>query len=168
MYKLIIFLCIMQGVFSYEERLERAREDLRVEKWKHVGTLRMPEFWKSRANELEARLKMYAALGEARDTGHQPGGDVGVHVQGDSGLESLARAVIDLGEATTRDFSAVKGGDEDPTCQTTAHILSATCDAQDTATRIVDATASLDGCDDVGDAPLCSEPHVSPPLKLKT
>ncbi|KAJ8435706.1 hypothetical protein Cgig2_002663 [Carnegiea gigantea] len=73
--------------------------------------------------ELEARLKMYAAPSEAQDIGHQPGGDVGEDVQSDNGLESLARAVTNLGEATTHELSAVKGGEEDATCQTTADIL---------------------------------------------
>jgi len=147
-------------VLSYEERLERAREELRAEKEKHVDTLRMLEFWKSRANELEARLKMYAALGEARDTGHQPGGDVGEDVQSDSRLKSLARAVTDFGEAIVHKFSVVKGGEEDATCQTTADIPGASCDAQSTPPRMADAAVPVDDHDDVGDAPQCSEPHV--------
>ncbi|KAJ8425651.1 LOW QUALITY PROTEIN: hypothetical protein Cgig2_011318 [Carnegiea gigantea] len=98
-----------EGVLSYEEQLERAREELRAEKGKH-----------SHANELEARLKMCAAPSEAQDIRHQLGGDVGVH--SNSGLESLARAVTDLREATAYDFGAVKGREEDVTCQTTAHI----------------------------------------------
>ena len=65
MYTLTIVWCLMQGMLLYEERLERAREKLRVEKGKYVDTLRMLEFWKSRANALEARLKMCAAPGEA-------------------------------------------------------------------------------------------------------
>jgi len=43
-YKLTIIWCIMQGVLSYEEHLERARKELRAEKGKHVDTLRMLEF----------------------------------------------------------------------------------------------------------------------------
>jgi len=50
----------MQGVLSYEERLEQAREELRAEKGKHVDTLRMLEFWKSRVHDLKARLKRCA------------------------------------------------------------------------------------------------------------
>ncbi|KAJ8435238.1 hypothetical protein Cgig2_015641 [Carnegiea gigantea] len=89
-------MLVPTGVLSYEERLERARDELRAEKGKHVDTLRMLEFWKSRANELEARLKMCAAPGETQNTGHQPRGDVGEDVQSDSGLESLARASTPL------------------------------------------------------------------------
>ncbi|KAJ8427850.1 hypothetical protein Cgig2_012550 [Carnegiea gigantea] len=111
-----------EGVLSYEEHLEQAHEELRAEKEKHVDTLRMLEFWKSRANELEARLKMYATPGEAQDIRHQPGGDVREDMQSDSGLESLARAVTNLGEATAHEFSAVKSGEEDATCQTIADI----------------------------------------------
>ncbi|KAJ8429560.1 hypothetical protein Cgig2_010273 [Carnegiea gigantea] len=121
------------GVLSYEERLERVREELRAEKGKHVDTLRMSEFWKSRANELEARLKMCMAPSEAHDTWHQPGGDVGVH-----------------------------GREEDATCPTTAHIPGASSNSQNTPTRIVDAAAPLNGCHDVGQAPLCCEPHIQP------
>ncbi|KAJ8429583.1 hypothetical protein Cgig2_023789 [Carnegiea gigantea] len=137
-----------EGVLSYKERLERARKELRAEKGKHVDTLGMLKFGKSHANELEARLKMCAAPGEDQDTGYQPRGDVGEDVQSDSGLESLARAVIDLGKATAHEFSAVKGGEEDATCQTTADILGASCDAQSTSLRMADATAPVDDCDD--------------------
>jgi len=85
-YTLIIVWCLMQAVLSYKERLERAREELCAKKGKHVDTLRRLEFWKSCANELEARLKMCTTLGEAQDTRHQPGGDDGEDVQSDSGL----------------------------------------------------------------------------------
>ncbi|KAJ8446521.1 hypothetical protein Cgig2_027483 [Carnegiea gigantea] len=126
-----------EGVLSYEERLQRAREELHAEKGKH-----------SRANELEARLKMCAAPCKAQDTGHQPGGDVRVDVQSDSGLESLARAITVLGEVTV-------------------HIPGASCDAQNTPPRIVDAAAPLNGCDNRGDAPQCSEPHVQPSAEVE-
>jgi len=43
-YKLIIAWCIMHGVLSYEEHLERACEDLCAKKGKHIDTLRMQEF----------------------------------------------------------------------------------------------------------------------------
>ncbi|KAJ8427145.1 hypothetical protein Cgig2_005203 [Carnegiea gigantea] len=150
-----------KGVLSYEERLKRASKELRAEKGKHVDTLRMLEFWKSRANELAARLKMCAAPGEAQDTGHQLGGDVGEDVQSDSGLEPLARAVTDLEEATAYEFSALKGGEEDATCQTTADIPGASCDAQCTPPRMADAAAPVDDCDD------CSEPHVQPSTEVE-
>ena len=119
-------------MLSYEERLEWAREELCAKKGKHVDTLRMLKFWKSSANKLEVRLKICAAPGEAQDTEHQPGGDVGENVQSDSGLESLVRVVTKLGEATTHEFSAVKGGEEDVTYQTTTDIPGASCDAQST------------------------------------
>ncbi|KAJ8431690.1 hypothetical protein Cgig2_006546 [Carnegiea gigantea] len=115
-----------------------------------------------RANELEARLKMCAAPGEARGTGHQPRGDVGEDVQSDSGLESLARVVTDLGEATAHEFNAVKGGEEDATCQTTADIPGASCDTQSMPSRMANVVAPVDDCDDIGDAPQCSELHVQP------
>ncbi|KAJ8443110.1 hypothetical protein Cgig2_030878 [Carnegiea gigantea] len=139
-------MLVPTGALSYEERLERAREELRAEKGKHVNTLRMLR---------KARLKMCAAPGEAQDTGHSPGGDVGKDVQSDSGLESLARAVTDLGEATTHEFSAVKGGEEDTTCQITTDIPGASCDAQSKPPRMVDAAALVDDCDGVWDAPQC-------------
>ena len=105
---------------------------------------------------------MCAAPGEAQDTGHQPRGDVGEDVQSDSGLESLARAVTNLGEAITHKFSAFKGGEEDATCQTTADILGVSCDAQSMPPRMADAAAPIDNCDDLGDVLQCSELHVQP------
>ncbi|KAJ8442944.1 hypothetical protein Cgig2_019517 [Carnegiea gigantea] len=110
-----------EGVLSYEECLERAREELRAEKGKH----------KSRTNELEARLNMCAP------------------------------------PATVHEFRAVKGGEEDATCQTTADIPGASCDAQSTPPRMVDAAAPVDDCDDVGDAPQCSESHVQPSIEVE-
>ncbi|KAJ8420497.1 hypothetical protein Cgig2_006807 [Carnegiea gigantea] len=53
-------------------------EELHAKKGKHVDTLRMLEFWKSRAHELEARLKRCAEPYAQQDTRHQPGGDVRV------------------------------------------------------------------------------------------
>ncbi|KAJ8434227.1 LOW QUALITY PROTEIN: hypothetical protein Cgig2_005906 [Carnegiea gigantea] len=128
-----------EGMLSYEERLERACEELRAKKGKHVDTLRMLEFWKSHAHELEARLKRCAAPAAPQDTRPQPGGDVGVDVQ--NGLDSMARAVTDVGEATVHEISLVKGVDKDATCQTTANIP--------------------------GDAPQCSEPHVQPSAEVE-
>ncbi|KAJ8425359.1 hypothetical protein Cgig2_032875 [Carnegiea gigantea] len=146
-----------EGVLSYEEHLERACAELRAEKGKHVDILRMLEFWKSHANELEATLKMYVALGEAQDIGHQSGGNVGEDVRSDSGMESLAR----------EEFSTVKCGEEDATCQTIADIPGASCDAQSTSPRMADAAAPVDDCDDVGDAPQCSEPQVQPSSEVE-
>ncbi|KAJ8435883.1 hypothetical protein Cgig2_010916 [Carnegiea gigantea] len=140
---------IGKGVLSYEEHLKRTHEELRAEKGKHVDILRMLEFWKSRANELEARLKVCAVPSQPHHIRHQPGGDVGVHVQSESGLESLAKAVNDLGEATEHDFSAVKGGKEDATCPIIEHIPGVSSDGQNTPTRIIDAATLLDGCHDV-------------------
>ncbi|KAJ8437854.1 hypothetical protein Cgig2_002988 [Carnegiea gigantea] len=154
-----------EGVLSYEERLERAREELRAKKGKDVDTLRTVEFWKSRAHEFEARLKRCAALAVPHGTWHQPGSDVGVDVQ--SGLDSMAGAVTDVGEATGHEISPVKGADEDGTCQTTADIPSATCDDQTTPQRMAEAAAPLDGCNDVGDAPQCSKPHVQPSAEVE-
>ncbi|KAJ8432869.1 hypothetical protein Cgig2_033874 [Carnegiea gigantea] len=99
-----------EGVLSSELHLEQTHEELCAEKGKHVDTLRMLEFWKSHANELEARLKMCTVPGEAQDIGHQPGGDVGEDVQSDSGLESLARVVTDLGEAAAHDLVRLRVG----------------------------------------------------------
>ena len=61
MHMLIIGWSSMQGGLSYEEHLERAREELHAKKGKHVDTLRMLEFWKNCPHELEARLKRCAA-----------------------------------------------------------------------------------------------------------
>ncbi|KAJ8427980.1 hypothetical protein Cgig2_017467 [Carnegiea gigantea] len=178
-YMLTTDWCLIRGVLLYKERLERAHEELRAEKGKHVDILRTLEFWKSHANELEARLKMCATPDEAQDTRYQPGGDVGKDVQSDSGFESLARAVTDLGEVTAYEFNAVKCGEDDATCQTTADILSASCDAQSTPPKMVDAAASgmppkmvdaaasVDDCDDIGDAPQCSELHVQPSAEVE-
>ncbi|KAJ8422394.1 LOW QUALITY PROTEIN: hypothetical protein Cgig2_028209 [Carnegiea gigantea] len=113
-----------EGVLLYEERLERAREELRAKKGKHVGTLRILEFWKSRAHELEARLKRYAAPAVQQDTRHQLGGDVGVDIQ--SGLECLAGAVTDVAEASVHEISPGKGTNEDATCEIAADILGST------------------------------------------
>jgi len=79
----------------------------------------------------------------------------------------MARAVTDLGEATAHDFSAVNGGEEAATCQTIVHIPGANFDVQNMPSRITDAAAPFDGCDDVGDAPCVMNRMYSPPLKLK-
>ena len=42
-----------------------------------------------RTKELEARLNMYQAHGEQQDAGHQHGGDVGVGIDNESGMESF-------------------------------------------------------------------------------
>ena len=73
-----------------------------------------------------------------------------------------------MGKATTHEFSAVKDGEVDATCQTTADIPSASCDAQSTPPRMADAVAPVDDCDDVGDDPSAVSRMYSPPLKLKT
>jgi len=49
----------LQGVLSYEERLQRAREELRRERAEQRATLSDLEYWRTRAQELEAKLKMY-------------------------------------------------------------------------------------------------------------
>ena len=154
MHTLTVSWSSMQGVLSYEECLERAREELRAKKGKHVDTLRILEFWKSRAHELEARLKRCVVPVVPQDTWHQPRGDVGVNVH--SGLDSMAGAVTDVGEATMHEISPVKGADEDATCQIIADILGATCEDYSMPQRMVEAAAPVDGCDDVGDAPPAS------------
>ncbi|KAJ8425386.1 hypothetical protein Cgig2_018475 [Carnegiea gigantea] len=107
---------------------------------------------KSRAHELEARLKRCTAPAAPQDTPHQPGGDVGVDIQ--SGLDSMAGAVTNVGEATVYKISSVKVADEDTTCQTTANILGAICDDQSTSQRTAEAVTPVDGCDDVGMPPV--------------
>ncbi|KAJ8449610.1 hypothetical protein Cgig2_005632 [Carnegiea gigantea] len=114
------YILDLEGVLSYEEHLQRAREELRAEKGKHVDTLRMLEFWKSRAHELEARLKRCAEPDAQPNTRHQPGGDVGVDIQ--SGSECLAGAVTDVAEASVHEISLGKGADKDATCETAADI----------------------------------------------
>ncbi|KAJ8427794.1 hypothetical protein Cgig2_032853 [Carnegiea gigantea] len=131
-------MLVPTGVLSYGQRLERARKELHAEKKKH-----------SHANELEARMKMCAAPGEAQDTGHQPRGDVGSN----SALQSLARVVTDLGEAITMISVRLRVGKRlqpDRQQRTSRNMPS----------RIADIAAPPDYCDDVGDAPQCSEPHV--------
>ena len=59
---------VVQGVLSYEERLKRAREDVRNERAKHDATLASLEFWRTRAKELEAKLQMY----EGKEVEHDP------------------------------------------------------------------------------------------------
>jgi len=49
----------LQGVLSYEERLQRAREELRRERAEQRATLSDLQYWRTRAKELEAKLKMY-------------------------------------------------------------------------------------------------------------
>jgi len=49
----------LQGVLSYEERLHRAREELRMERAKQRAAVSDVEFWRRRAQESEAKLKMY-------------------------------------------------------------------------------------------------------------
>ncbi|KAJ8425902.1 hypothetical protein Cgig2_012670 [Carnegiea gigantea] len=119
---------------SYEECLERASEELRAEKGKHVDTLRMLEFWKSRAHELEARLKRCTAPTAPQDARHYPGGDVEVDAQ--SGLDSMVGAITNMGEAIVHESSLAKGADEDATCQTIAGIPGATYDDQSTPQRM--------------------------------
>ena len=46
-------------MLSYEERLHRTREELRMERAKQRATVSDVEFWCTRAQELEAKLKMY-------------------------------------------------------------------------------------------------------------
>ena len=49
----------MQGVLSYEERLQRAREEARSARLKFDSTVKELQFWRARAKELEGRLQMY-------------------------------------------------------------------------------------------------------------
>ena len=49
----------MQGVLSYEERLQRAREEARSARLKFDSTVKELQFWHARAKELEGRLQMY-------------------------------------------------------------------------------------------------------------
>ncbi|KAJ8434762.1 hypothetical protein Cgig2_019687 [Carnegiea gigantea] len=139
----------IQGVLSYEEHLEQAREKLRAEKGKH---------------ELKARLKRCTAPAAPQDTRHQPGDDVEVDVQ--SRLDSMEGAVTNAGEATVHEINPVKGTNEDATCQTTVDIPRATYDDQ--SKRMAETAAPVDGCDDVGDAPSVVSRMYSPLLKLKT
>ena len=50
---------IVQGVLSYDERLQRAQEELQIEHGKHEGILNSLEIWRTRGKELEARLQIY-------------------------------------------------------------------------------------------------------------
>jgi len=75
---LTIVWCIMQGVLSFGERLEWAREELCAEQGKHLDTEKRIQFWMTCAKELEASLNMCQAHGKHQDAGHQLGGDVGV------------------------------------------------------------------------------------------
>jgi len=61
---------IMQGVLSYEEKLQRAREELAIRAWEAWGTRNRVAFWQSRAKELEARLQIY----EGEKEGDEPKG----------------------------------------------------------------------------------------------
>ena len=49
----------MQGVLSYEERLQRAREEARSARLKLDSTVKELQFWRARAEELQGRLQMY-------------------------------------------------------------------------------------------------------------
>ena len=49
----------MQGVLNYEERLQPAREEVRIERMKLEATVKDLQFWQARAKELEGRLHMY-------------------------------------------------------------------------------------------------------------
>ena len=160
MHALAISWSSMQGVLSYKDRLEQAYENLYAEKGRHVDILRMLKFWKSRAHELEARLKRCATPAAQQDTRHQPGVDIGVDIQ--SGLDSMAGAVTDVGEANVHEISSAKGADKDTACETATDFLGATYDDQSMPERMAEAAAPVDGCDDVGDGPRCSEPHVQP------
>lgn len=46
-----------EGVLSYEERQLCARENLCVEKERHLGPVNTLQFWRSQAQELEGKLK---------------------------------------------------------------------------------------------------------------
>jgi len=49
----------VQGVLSYEERLQRAREEARSAQLKFDATAKDLQFWRAHAKELEGRLQMY-------------------------------------------------------------------------------------------------------------
>jgi len=63
-----------------------------------------------RTKELEARLNMYQAHGEQQDAGHQHGGDVGVGIDNESGMESFPWRGNNFGQATEHNSSELKGG----------------------------------------------------------
>ncbi|KAJ8426136.1 LOW QUALITY PROTEIN: hypothetical protein Cgig2_022433 [Carnegiea gigantea] len=148
-----------EGVLSFEEHLEQACEELCAEKGKHIDTEKRLQFWMSHAKELETRLKMFEAQGKHQNAGHQLGGDVGVGVYSESGLETLVRIGNDLRQATERDSSELKAGEEDAMFLTTGHILGDSYEGQNMATRTVDAAAPPEV---YVDAPKCSEPNVVP------
>jgi len=50
---------IMMCRTCYEERLQQAREEVRIERVKHEATVKDLQFWRARAKELEGRLHMY-------------------------------------------------------------------------------------------------------------
>jgi len=84
----------MQGVLSYEERLQRVRQELREEREKHGVTCTRVQYWQSRAKELEARLQIYEGKQEEENT-KGGGTDDACNVLGGHG--SLARAGCDGG-----------------------------------------------------------------------
>ena len=73
----------MQAVLSYEERLQRVRQELREEREKHGVTCSRLQFWQSRAKELEARLEVYEGKQGGEDLKSSPSDnaceDLGAH-----------------------------------------------------------------------------------------
>ncbi|KAJ8428612.1 hypothetical protein Cgig2_026157 [Carnegiea gigantea] len=102
-----------EGVLSYEERLHRARQEAHEEREKLRQTERRPQFWMSRAHELEARLKLSKAPATQEEGGEQPGGDVGEAIQIETEMECLGQSGIDLGEAVEHGSRKGDGGAAD-------------------------------------------------------
>jgi len=72
-------------VLSYEERLQRASEDLRIERANQEASQNSLEFWRARLKELEGRLQMYEGKKILVDAPTVGGTTVGV----DSGVGGL-------------------------------------------------------------------------------
>jgi len=103
----------MQGVLSYEERLQRARQDAHEEQEKLRQMERRLQFWMGCAHELEARLKLSKAPAMQEERGEQPGGDVGEAIQIETEMECLGRLGIDLGKAVEHGSREGDGGAPD-------------------------------------------------------
>ena len=72
-------------MLSYEERLQRASEDLRIERANQEASQNSLEFWRARLKELEGRLQMYEGKKILVDAPTVGGTTVGV----DSGVGGL-------------------------------------------------------------------------------
>jgi len=90
-------------VLSYEDRLLRACEDLCVEKERYLGTLDTLQFWRSRAHELEDKLKKLERGTEEPVQEGGANGGVGKYLQYDVGnvrAESVSVQHFDEGKNT--------------------------------------------------------------------